>query len=261
MANARLIFAGPSFANSQLVSNPDITIHPPCKQGDVYLASRNTPAVIAIVDGYFEGAPSVWHKEILWALSQGIHVVGAASMGALRAAETDSYGMRGIGVVYESYRDGLIEDDDEVALLHGPPGMNYVSLSLAMVNVRATLSRAVDCGRISEPAAQHILLTAKRLFYKDRNWETLLDRCDAKLVGETSTVELRDWLSDNEVDQKRLDAEALYKLVSANDFSIQFKPDFTFEETEYWHQCTRKWVRQEQWTEQKPDPGGYRLFG
>ena len=45
------------------------------------------PAIIGMVDGYFEVTPTVWHKEILWAMAQGIHVYGSASIGALRAAE------------------------------------------------------------------------------------------------------------------------------------------------------------------------------
>ena len=48
----------------------------------------------------------MWHKEILFALSEGIDVYGAASMGALRAAELDAFGMRGIGDVYSAYAEG-----------------------------------------------------------------------------------------------------------------------------------------------------------
>ena len=69
--------------------------------------------------------PTVWHKEILWAMAQGIHVFGAASIGALRAAELDAFGMRGIGRIYEAFRDGVLEDDDEVAVLHGPEELGY----------------------------------------------------------------------------------------------------------------------------------------
>src|SRR5436305_3085254 len=89
---------------------------PPVRQGDVYRAALTGPAAIGIIDGYFEVVPTVWHKEILWAMAQGIHLFGAASIGALRAAELDSFGMRGVGRIYEAYRDGILEDDDEVAV-------------------------------------------------------------------------------------------------------------------------------------------------
>ena len=52
--------------------------------------------------------PTVWHKEILWAMAQGIHVFGGASIGALRAAELDVFGMKGIGRIYEDFRDGVL---------------------------------------------------------------------------------------------------------------------------------------------------------
>lgn len=38
----------------------------------------------------------------------------------LRAAELHSFGMEGVGRILESYRDGILTDDDEVALVHGP---------------------------------------------------------------------------------------------------------------------------------------------
>jgi hypothetical protein len=261
MAADKLIFAGPSFSGLQKETPSSVSLKPPCKQGDIYLASLQKPSVIAIVDGYFDGVPSVWHKEILWALSQGIHVLGAASMGALRAAETDSFGMKGIGAVYESYRDGVLEDDDEVALLHGPCEMDFVPLSLAMVNVRATVAKAVERDKISDAAANRILQTAKSQFYKTRTWKTLLERSALDLDGLTSTIDLTDWLSENEVDQKKHDAEALYDFVLNNEFSAPFQPAFVFEETEFWHQRTRKWAKQRQKSEADPNSDGFRLFG
>ena len=42
--------------------------------------------------GAFASVPAVRHKEILWALSEGIPVIGAASIGALRAAELTAFG-------------------------------------------------------------------------------------------------------------------------------------------------------------------------
>ena len=86
---------------------PGVTCAPPAAQGDVYRAALSRPVAIGLVDGYFERVPAVWHKEILWALSQGIHVFGSASMGALRAAELAPFGMVGVGAIFEAYRDGI----------------------------------------------------------------------------------------------------------------------------------------------------------
>src|SRR6185503_19851746 len=86
--------------------------------------------------------PAVWHKEILWAMSEGIHVFVSGSMGALRAAELASFGMIGVGAVFEAYRDGVLEDDDEVAVVHAAAEHDYRAGSEALVNIRATLARA-----------------------------------------------------------------------------------------------------------------------
>src|SRR5581483_2813112 len=85
---------------------------------------------------------AVWHKEILWALTQGIHVYGSASIGALRAAELAPFGMVGVGRIFEAYRDGRLEDDDEVAVVHGPAEHAFQVHSEALVNLRATLAAA-----------------------------------------------------------------------------------------------------------------------
>src|ERR1700745_3074106 len=96
-----IVFIGPTLAPEEVAAAGDFISLPPVSQGDVYRAARSRPRAIGIIDGYFSGAPSVWHKEILWALSRGIAVFGSASMGALRAAELHPFGMRGVGRIFE----------------------------------------------------------------------------------------------------------------------------------------------------------------
>ena len=110
-----VIFAGPSLPPAVRPEDPALEWRPPVKQGEVYEAALARPAIIGIIDGYFEVTPTVWHKEILWAMAQGIHVYGGASIGALRAAELHPFGMVGIGRIFEAYCDGTLTDDDEVA--------------------------------------------------------------------------------------------------------------------------------------------------
>src|SRR5690606_7891959 len=116
-----VVFAGPSLPPGELRARfPEFSFAGPAQCGDVYRAARQRPRAIGLIDGYFDHRLSVWHKELLWALSQAIPVYGAASMGALRAAELDVHGMIGVGVVYELFRRGELEEDDEVAVVHGP---------------------------------------------------------------------------------------------------------------------------------------------
>ena len=77
-----VIFTGPTLSavDARMVLEADY--RPPAAEGDVYRAAQAHPHLIGIIDGYFERIPAVWHKEILWAMSHGIHVFGAGSMGA-----------------------------------------------------------------------------------------------------------------------------------------------------------------------------------
>jgi hypothetical protein len=52
---------------------------------------------------------------------------GGASMGALRAAELMSFGMREFGSIFEAYIHGEIEGDDEVTIMHGSQDMEYIN--------------------------------------------------------------------------------------------------------------------------------------
>ena len=76
-------------------------------------------------------------------------------MGALRAAELHSFGMRGVGRIFEAFRDGALEDDDEVAVLHGPAEIGYLAASEPMVNIRETLARA-DSEGVLAPEVQAV---------------------------------------------------------------------------------------------------------
>ena len=103
---------------------------PPVAVGDVLaLARRRGVARIAIIDGYFERMAAVWHKEILLALERGIAVWGAASMGALRAAELAPFGMIGVGAIYRAFARGALVADDEVAVAHLPAEYGYRATS------------------------------------------------------------------------------------------------------------------------------------
>ncbi len=136
------VFTGPTISASEARRELEAVYLPPAAEGDVYRITLQHPQAIGVIDGYFQSVPTVRHKEILWAMSRGIHIFGSASIGALRAAELFPFGMEGVGTVFELYRDGILEDDDEVAVAHGPADMGYLACSEAMVNIRQTLRKA-----------------------------------------------------------------------------------------------------------------------
>jgi hypothetical protein len=159
-----VVFTGPTISAEDAAQELDATYLPPVSQGDVYRAAAAKPLAIGIIDGYFDRVPAVWHKEILWAMSKGIQVFGAASMGALRAAELTQFGMVGIGTIFESFRDGFLEDDDEVAVVHAPRELGFRVCSDAMVNIRQTLQRACIEKIISDATRTDLVKIAKGLF-------------------------------------------------------------------------------------------------
>jgi hypothetical protein len=242
-----VIFAGPSLPpNARLACGLDIDWRPPVRQGDLYRAALGRPKIIGVIDGYFEVTPTVWHKEILWAMAQGIHVFGAASIGALRAAELDVFGMKGIGRIYEDFRDGVLVDDDEVAVLHGPAELGYPPLTEAMVNIRATLAAAISASIVSGALAAELTTIAKSLFYKERTYEAMLDGAAKAGFDTPELARFVAWLPAGRVDQKRLDALAMLDAIRAHLVAAAppLHVSYEFADTDAWHAAARR-VREE----------------
>jgi hypothetical protein len=236
-----VVFVGPTLPAEEITARGDIVCLPPVAQGDVYRATQRRPRAIGIIDGYFSGAPSVWHKEILWAISRGIPVFGSASMGALRAAELHAFGMRGVGRIFEAFRDGELEDDDEVAVVHGPAELGHLQASEAMVNIRATLARAEIDGVLCKSSRSVLEAFGKSMFFPQRSWEALLEGAAMLGVVESERAALSAWLTNGRVDQKRADAlEMLEAMREAPHESKEPQPKFNFEWTHFWDEFVRR---------------------
>jgi hypothetical protein len=205
MSNKTYIYLGPSCSGQLVPSSPDIIIKPPAQRGDIIAAVYEGVTQIILIDGYFEFCRSVGHKELLWALEKNIHCVGASSMGALRAAELDCFGMIGVGAIYEAYRDGALTGDDEVAVAHGPTELGSMVLSEALANVRISLKKAVALGYIKLVIADALLESAEVLFFKDRTWDRII--AGAEITGAEKVIVLEQ-LPHFKVDQKKADALA-----------------------------------------------------
>lgn len=242
------IFAGPTLPPRDEARTQAATWLPPAKHGDVYRAvTLLRPSAIGIVDGYFQWVPSVWHKEILWAMQQGVHVFGAASMGALRAAELAPFGMRGVGRIFEAYRTGVLapdasepfEDDDEVAMVHGPAESGYIAVSEAMVNIRCTFANAERAGVIARDTRLRIVAIAKALYFPGRSYGHVLEIARAQGLPADQLIALEAWLPAACVNQKREDAVAMLEAMRnflARD-PAPATPRFAFEHTTLWERA------------------------
>ncbi len=205
------VFLGPSMPVAEAREIlPEAVFRPPAQQGDL-LASVNQDGatVVGLVDGTFHQNLSVWHNEVLYLLSSGVSIFGASSMGALRAAETDTFGMIGIGQIYRWYRDGFITGDDEVALMHGDEDTGYQSLSLPLVNIRASVGLAVSRNRMSADTAGQLVEIAKTIFYPQRHVANILQQCREAHIGPVEVETVRLVLTEDYVDQKRADAREM----------------------------------------------------
>ncbi|WP_164015000.1 TfuA-like protein [Pyxidicoccus trucidator] len=237
-----VIFAGPTLSAEEGRRELDAVYLPPAAQGDLYKAALGKPVAIGLIDGYFERVPSVSHKEILWAMTQGVHVFGAASMGALRAAELAAFGMEGVGAIYEAFASGALEDDDEVAVVHAGAEDGYRPLSEAMVNIRATLLAAEHAGVLG-PEARHTLeRLAKGLFHADRSWHRLLKQGQEAGLDAAGLEACRRFVAERRVDAKRLDGLRLLHTLRAK-LEAGLPPKQTrypFAHTDSWEHIRRK---------------------
>jgi len=268
-----IVFLGPTLPRGDAEGLLDADYRPPAAFGDVFRAARERPSVIGIVDGYFEGRPAVWHKEILWALSEGVHVFGAASIGALRAAELASFGMVGVGRIFEDYAKGALEDDDDVAVSHGPAETGYLKINEPMVNVRATLLHAAALGIVDEQERLRIEQAAKSIYYKDRTYQAVLREAERADVAEQTLRRLETWLPAGQVDQKRLDAMDLLRAIAAHAASDPEpkQVDFRLSQSAFWQDAQDEALKEETAEDDRDagpsgavdelrfDPGMYRL--
>ena len=205
------IFLGPTLAEKDARAELDAVYLPPVSAGDVYRLWRRRPRAIGIVDGYFDRVPAVWHKEIMWVMERGVHVFGGAGLGALRAAELDTFGMHGVGWVYQAFRQETLDRDDEVAVRHGPADDGYRPLSEAMVNIRRTLAVAEHQGIIAAATGGILLTAGMALFYPDRTWPELLRAAEAGRADTAELDALRRWLPAGRIDQQAADAVAMLR--------------------------------------------------
>jgi len=180
----------------------------PIKRGDLGHDIKENPDIIGIIDGVFHQNSSVGHKEILNVINKGITVVGASSMGALRASELDTLGMTGIGYVYEQYAIGKVASDDDVAVMLDSETLE--ALSEPLINMEYVFENAVSENIITENQKDELIKIAKSTFYPKRNYSQTLN--SSSLDDETKS-KLIDFIRRS-VDIKKEDAKELITYIA-----------------------------------------------
>lgn len=222
----KILFAGPSLYGADFDAG-DVVLRGPAQMGDFERAMADGATAIGLVDGHYQQVGAVWHKEILHALSAGVAVYGAASMGALRAAECEAFGMVPVGDIARRYCAGELFDDADVALTNGPAELGFPPLAEAMVDVEATLAHLAALGHVDATRAAEVTAHARHLFFADRTIEAI---CAPFGPG------FRDLYETHRFSQKTADAIALVDLMKARPAgaSPKLPRDWTFAATPFW---------------------------
>ncbi|HEY5341380.1 MAG TPA: YcaO-like family protein [Candidatus Aquilonibacter sp.] len=153
--------------------------------------------IVLLIDGVFHHDLAPSPKECYEA-TRHAQMFGAASMGALRAAECAPYGFTPIGAIARWYVREVIDGDDEVAVLAHPA--RHEALSIPLVNVRYVAQLARRRTILTQHEASDLVARSREVFYMDRTWDDVVnaapERARAALIG----------LIGEESDLKRLDA-------------------------------------------------------
>jgi TfuA protein len=165
-----IVFSGPSIAEAEVHRLAACAHAPPIKRGD--LAVVDDYDVFVILDGEFGQNMSVSPKEILAVLDRGKTVIGAASMGALRASELDRNGMIGIGWVYDYFRRCAVRRDADVALVYSP--FDYKPMTVPIVDLEYWMEQTSAAGLIRNRERAVLLKVARNIFFAERTLDRLM---------------------------------------------------------------------------------------
>ncbi len=202
-SGALVVFLGPSLSKKRALEILNADYRQPAKRGDIFRAAKDGADVICLIDGVFFQECSVAHKEVIYAIEAGARVLGASSMGALRASELDVYGMEGVGAIYRAYKSGQIVSDDEVALTFDP--FSFEPTSEPLVNIRFNLDLALQKGIISQQSRDSLFSCASSIYFPSRTYQRMLD-LGSKDVPPEELERLRDYLDRERRDFKAEDA-------------------------------------------------------
>lgn len=209
MAHRPVIFLGPSLPLAEAQRElPGGIFLPPVKRGSLLPFLDDPPSSIGIVDGEFFQSFAVSTQEILLYLERGVPVFGSSSIGALRAVELEPYGMIGVGRVFEMFRNGRLDADDEVAMTFCPVTLR--PLSEPMVNFRVAIAESCRQGVLSRAECRLITRSLKAAYFPERTLPRLFQELQRLLPPERS-IEAREWWRRSAPDVKGADARLLLR--------------------------------------------------
>jgi hypothetical protein len=212
---ADVVFTGPTLPAAEVAALlPGARVFAPVRHGDLLGLDLAAGDRVLVIDGVFWQTASVRHREILHLLRRGVIVAGSSSMGALRAAELQRFGMRGFGEIFRLYRDGVIDGDDEVAIVHGTAEDGYHAYSDPLVSIRIALRDAAAAGAIGGRDATAMLDLARAMPFRARSFRALERAAHGRVAGVGAFAA---WRAGRDTDAKAADARLMLAAAAACD--------------------------------------------
>lgn len=211
--NKPIVYLGPTLRREEASKILDADYRDPAKKGDFLRLSHTSDEkkYVGFIDGVFlhDYPPSpieVYHL----ATRKNIELIGASSLGALRAVELEKFGMKGIGKIFQLFKSGIINADDEVAVTFVRD--KNILQSEAMIDIRFNLFLAYKKGIITKHTKKRFVKIAKNIYFPFRNYEDIIKLAQKQYPSIHDELEnFRDYILKNRDSLKARDAIKLLK--------------------------------------------------
>lgn len=171
-----IVYVGPTLSTQTITENfHNVVVNPPLQRDQLktqYLNSQiQTNDSVLVIDGQFSGIESPPVSDFRWLATKGVNLIGASSLGAVRAMECSPIGMKGIGWVYRQFREGRFTSDADVAVRMDPETA-YKQLTVPICDIVYYCDSLYEKGILSDASRRDIISSARNIYYLDRTQET-----------------------------------------------------------------------------------------
>ena len=211
--NKPIVYLGPTLNREEARKILDADYRDPAKKGDFLRLSLTSDEkkYVGFIDGVFlhDYPPSpieVYHL----ATRKNIELIGASSLGALRAVELEKFGMKGIGKIFQLFKKGILNADDEVAVTFVRD--KNILQSEALIDIRFNLFLAYKKGIINKQTKKRFVKIAKNIYFPFRNYDDIIKLTQEQFPSIHDELEnFRDYILKNRDSLKARDAIKLLK--------------------------------------------------
>ncbi len=211
--NKPIVYLGPTLNRDEASRILEADYRDPAKKGDFLRLSHTSDEkkYVGFIDGVFlhDYPPSpieVYHL----ATRKNIELIGASSLGALRAVELEKFGMKGIGKIFQLFKNGILNADDEVAVTFVRD--KNILQSEALIDIRFNLFLAYKKGIITKQTKKRFVRIAKNIYFPFRNYDDIIRLTEEQFPSINDELEnFRDYILKNRDSLKARDARKLLK--------------------------------------------------